>query len=136
MSLPAHTHAIINKTDDTVNELKDLIDDLMNNLPGNANVSKAFLSWLVKVLIYLLQFIQTIALDYGHRLIDIERKLSMTTVLTTVPASTTDAAATTTSKTTAQRSKHCQKCHACGHDAIDCCTTNPSAMHKRVASNG
>ena len=135
MSLPAPTHTIVDRTAETVNELKDPIDDLMDNLPGNANVSKAFLSWLVKVLILLLQFIQSIALDYGHRLVAIERKLSTTTASTTAPAST-DAAAATTSKTTAQHSKHCQKCHACGHDAIDCRTANPSAMRKRVASNG
>ena len=136
MSSPAHTHAVVDKTDDTVNELKDPIDDLMDNLPGNANVSKAFLSWLVKVLIFLFQFIQTIALDYGHQLIDIECKLSTTTISTTVPVSTTDATATTTSKTTVRCSKHCQKCHARRHNAIDCRTANPSAMCKWVASNG
>ena len=136
MSLPAPTHTIINRTAETVNKLKDPIDDLMDNLPGNANVSKAFLRWLVKVLIFLLQFIQTIALDYGHWLVDIKHKLSTTTALTTAPASTTDAAAASTSKTTAQCSKRCQKCHARGHDTIDCCTANPSAMCKRVASNG
>ena len=101
MSSPAPTHTIVDRTAETVNELKDPIDDLMDNLPGNANVSKAFLSWLVKVLILLLQFIQTVALDYGHWLVAIERKLSTTTASTTAPASTTDAAAATTSKTTA-----------------------------------
>ena len=135
MSLPAPTHTIVDRTTETVNELKDPINDLMDNLPGNANVSEAFFSWLVKVLILLLQFIQTITLDYGHRLVAIERKLSTTTISTTAPASTTDAAAATTSKTTARCSKRCKKCHAHGHNADNCRTANPAAMCKRVASN-
>ena len=99
MSSPAPTHAIVDKTPDTVNKLKEPIENLIDNVPGNANVSKAFLSWLLKVLILLLQLIETIALDYGHRLVAIERKLATTTTSTTAPASSPATAAATTETT-------------------------------------
>jgi hypothetical protein len=57
----------------------------------------------------------------------------------TVEASAASAApptTTTTPRTTrSARPKRCQKCHARGHDVIECRTADPAAMRRRVASN-
>jgi len=53
---------------------------------------------------------------------------------TTTSGGATPGASTSTSKP-AGRLPRCKKCHARGHDADSCRTTNPAAMRKRVAQN-
>jgi len=53
---------------------------------------------------------------------------------TTTSGGATPGASTSTSKP-AGRLPRCKKCHARGHEADSCRTTNPAAMRKRVAQN-
>ena len=121
----------------------DAVNAMINNKPPVPTQLNAIISWLINIITAIITMIEQIGRANDERLTELEQVTDAhATELdrhTTVSAVTTEPATSQWSKrdttTTSRLSARCKQCHARGHDATQCRTTNPSAMRKRVARN-
>jgi len=135
MSTTTSSHDFI---DDALERVTDMVDEA----PEFKNIQK-FLEWFASLITVLTVAINSIALNIHRRLTAVERSSSSiasstATVTTTPTAPSVTATQGSTQRDTAaaaQRQARCTQCHARGHTAALCRTSNPAAMRKRVARN-
>ena len=121
-----------------IEELKEPIEELLEQQrpPVTHPTTEKILDWIHLLVMALMSFIDTIALDYGRRLRNIENPSHISSAAPTISQPSAQPATEDQSqRTSSNRLKRCTKCHARGHDISDCRTANPSAMRKRVATN-
>lgn len=110
-------------------------------VPDNHRILQSIFAFVLALFESIYLMVTTIATNLSRRISAVESSietLQQNDEEETVELSAASAApptTTTTCSTRSARPKRCQKCHARGHDAIECRTTNPSAMRRRVASN-
>jgi cell division septum initiation protein DivIVA len=122
----------------------DAVHVMINNRPQIPNNLQAFVSWLIAIINAILAMIEQIGQANDARLTELEevtdshattleQSVANATAATAAPATTQwQQRDTTTSRRLPSR---CNLCHARGHASLECKTTNPGAMRKRVARN-
>ena len=123
---------------DFIDEALETVTDMVDESPEFKNIG-SFLEWFASLITVLTLAINNIALNIHRRLLSIERQSSSTYQSTTAPTAPSVTATQGSTKqdtaAAAQRQARCTQCHARGHTAALCRTSNPAAMRKRVARN-
>jgi len=99
---------------------------------GHFSILLSFITELASTIVIMINIITH---NLGRRLQALENSTMLPSTSIPTASQPSVVAASSQRATNTSRSKRCVKCHARGHDVSECCTVNPSAMRKRVASN-
>jgi len=130
----------ITTSHDFIDEALERVTDMVDEAPEFKNMQK-FFEWFVTLITALTVAINIIALNIHRRLTTVERSSVASSTATTTTTPTAPSVTATQGSTqrdtaaAAQRQARCTQCHARGHTAALCRTSNPAAMRKRVARN-
>lgn len=122
---------------DMVSSSLHQIEALINSTPTIHPQSSAGATqqWASNVLVEIHLALSTLLPMITSRLDDLERLQVSAQPVTTTPGAARSLLAQGTSSQSPGRQPRCRNCHARGHQASACTTSNPSAMRKRVAMN-
>ena len=135
-------------------EKRQDLDRIVQARPSN-NSSQAIVIWIVSIVTSICAWIDALSSLLSYRiqdsidnnetsvegmvaqLDDLRQEVAQIAVVTRTATATATARASPATKGTSSsgRDTRCGKCHARGHTADNCRSTNPSAVHRRIAQN-